>query len=72
VLLLVAFGVCVGGALALLLTRLAVAVVRAGTVAVPQPPLVTVAPWLELVGWMLAAIAALGLTSWLASRLVGR
>jgi hypothetical protein len=72
VVLLAALGVCVGGVLALVLTRLAVAVVRAGTVAVPQPPLVTVAPWLELVAWMLAAIAVLGVTSWLASRLVGR
>jgi hypothetical protein len=70
--LIAAFGVCVGGALALALTLLAVAVVRAGTVAVPEPPVVTVAPWLGLIGWMLAAIAALGVTSWIASRSVGR
>ena len=49
-------------------TRLAVAAVRAaGTVAVPRPPLVTVAPWGELALWALAAIAALLVAAWVAT-----
>jgi hypothetical protein len=51
-----------------------VATVRAaGTVAVPQPPLVTVAPWGELALWSLVALAALGAAAWVATRsIVGR
>ena len=45
-------GTVVGLGVAVLLTRLAVASVRAaGTVAVPRPGLVTVAPWGELAVW---------------------
>ncbi len=64
-----ALGTVLGLAVAVLLTRLAVATVRAaGTVAVPQPPLVPVAPWSQLAAWGLVAIAALAATSWAASR----
>jgi hypothetical protein len=64
-----ALGTAVGLAVAVLLTRLAVASVRAaGTVAVPQPPLVMVAPWGQLVAWGLVAIGAFAATSWVASR----
>ncbi len=53
-------GVVVGLGVAALLTRLAVAGVQAGLAsASPQPPLITVAPWLELAGWGLVALAAL-------------
>jgi hypothetical protein len=62
-------GVAVGLAIGVILTRLAVATVRAaGTVAVPRPPLVTVAPWGELVLWSLIALAALGAAAWVATR----
>ena len=62
-------GTVVGLGVAVLLTRLAVASVRAaGTVAFPRPGLVTVAPWGELAIWGLVAIAALAVTSWVASR----
>ena len=48
-------GVCIGLAIAVVLTRLAVASVRAaGTTANPRPPLVTVAPWVQLGAWGLA------------------
>jgi hypothetical protein len=64
-------GVCFGLVIAVLLTRLAVASVRAaGTVANPQPPLVTVVPWVELAAWGVGAIAALMAVGWLATRLV--
>jgi hypothetical protein len=64
-----ALGTVLGLAVAVLLTRLAVATVRAaGTVAVPQPPLVPVAPWSQLAAWGLVAMAALAATSWVASR----
>jgi hypothetical protein len=64
-----ALGTVLGLAVAVLLTRLAVATVRAaGTAAVPQPPLVPVAPWSQLAAWGLLAIAALAATSWAASR----
>ena len=62
-------GTVVGLGVAVLLTRLAVASVRAaGTVAFPRPGLVAVAPWGELAIWGLVAIAALAVTSWVASR----
>jgi hypothetical protein len=62
-------GTVVGLAVAVLLTRLAVASVRAaGSVSAPRPPLVTVAPWRELAAWGVVAIAALAMTSWVASR----
>jgi hypothetical protein len=58
-------GVVVGLAVGVVLTRLAVASVRAaGTVAVPRPPLVTVAPWGELALWGLVAIVALAAAAW--------
>jgi hypothetical protein len=61
-------GVVVGLAVGVLLTRLAVATVRAaGTVAVPHPPLVTVAPWGELALWALVALAALAGAAWAAT-----
>jgi hypothetical protein len=65
-------GVAVGLGVAIGLTRLAVASVRAaGTVASPQPPLVTVEPWGALVLWGLVALGALALASWTASRSLG-
>jgi hypothetical protein len=68
------FGVLVGLLLAVVLTRLAVAGVRAaGTVANPNPPLVTVVPWVALVLWCVVAAAVLVTTSWLATwSLVGK
>jgi hypothetical protein len=64
-----ALGTVVGLGVAVLLTRLTVASVRAaGMVAVPVPPLVTVAPWGQLAVWGLVATAALGVSSWVASR----
>ncbi len=66
-------GVCFGLAVAVLLTRLAVASVRAGTVTTPQPPLVTIVPWAQLIASGAGAIAVLLLVGWLATRLlVGR
>ena len=67
-------GVVVGLAIGVLLTRLAVAAVRsAGTVAVPRPPIVTVAPWAELAAWGVIAGAALAAVAWLVTRtVVGR
>jgi hypothetical protein len=55
-------GTLAGLALAGLLTHLVVGAVRAaGAVAVPDPPLVTVAPWAELALLALAAIGAFAL-----------
>jgi hypothetical protein len=66
-------GVAVGTILAAVLTRLAVATVRAaGIVADPRPPLVTVAPWLQLGVWALVALGALSLASVVATRAVLR
>lgn len=69
-----AAGVIAGLGVAALLTRLAVAGVRgAATVAVPRPALVTVAPWIALALWGLAALVALTVAAWLATRsAVGR
>jgi hypothetical protein len=64
-------GAGAGLALAALLTRLVVAAVRAaGAVAVPDPPLVTVAPWGELALLAIAAVAAFALTGMAAARLM--
>jgi hypothetical protein len=64
-----ALGVLVGLGIATLLTRLAVASVRAATTtAAPQPSLVTVAPWVQLGCWGLAAIGALAIAGWAATR----
>jgi hypothetical protein len=67
-------GVVVGLGIGLLLTRLAVSTVQAaGAVAVPEPPLVTVAPWGQLLLWTAAALAVLAVASSLAARaLAGR
>jgi hypothetical protein len=54
------------------LTRLAVAAVRAGTVAAPRPALVTVAPWDQLALWGLTALAALAAASFVATRSLTR
>jgi hypothetical protein len=67
-----ALGVCAGLALAVALTRLAVAAVRAGTVAAPRPALVTVEPWGELALWCLAALGALAAASFVATRSLSR
>jgi hypothetical protein len=69
-----ALGVVVGLGIAALLTRLAVASVRAaGTVANPRPPVVTVVPWAALAAWGAGTFAVLALAGWLATRaLVGR
>ena len=62
-------GVCLGLVIGLALTTLAVVTVRAaGTVSLPEPPLVTVAPWGLLALWAAAAIAAIAAASWLATR----
>jgi hypothetical protein len=62
-------GVIVGLGIAALLTRLAVASVRAaGTVANPRPPVVTVVPWAALAAWGVGTFALLALTGWLATR----
>ena len=64
-----ALGVIVGLAVAVLLTRLAVASVRAaGTVADPRPPVVTVVPWAALAAWSTGTFAVLALAGWLAPR----
>jgi hypothetical protein len=67
-------GVVVGLGIAVLLTRLAVASVRAaGTVADPTPPVVTVVPWPALAAWGAGTIAVLALAGALATRaLAGR
>ena len=62
-------GVAIGLGIAMLLTRLAVAGVRAaGTVADPSPPVVTVVPWAELAAWGVGTLAVLVLAGWLATR----
>jgi hypothetical protein len=62
-------GVIAGLGIAALLTRLAVASVRAaGTVADPRPPVVTVVPWAELAAGAVATFAVLALAGWLATR----
>jgi hypothetical protein len=62
-------GVIVGLGIAVLLTRLAVASVRAaGTVADPRPPVVAVMPWAALAAWGAGTFAVLALAGWLATR----
>ena len=62
-------GVIAGLGIAVLLTRLAVASVRAaGTVADPSPPVVTVVPWAELAAWGAGMLAVLALAGALATR----
>ncbi len=62
-------GVVAGLGIAVLLTRLAVASVRAaGTVADPRPPVVTVVPWAALAAWSAGTFAVLALAGWLAPR----
>jgi hypothetical protein len=62
-------GVVIGLGIAALLTRLAVASVRAaGTVANPRPPVVTVMPWAALAAWGAGTFAVLALAGWLATR----
>jgi len=62
-------GVIVGLGIAVLLTRLAVASVRAaGTAADPRPPVVTVVPWTPLAVWGAGTFAVLALAGWLATR----
>ncbi|MGO9788915.1 MAG: hypothetical protein ACLP8S_05110 [Solirubrobacteraceae bacterium] len=62
-------GVCAGFAIALLLTRFAVAAVGdAGAVAAPQPPLVTVIPVGALAALGFGTAAMLALAGWLATR----
>jgi len=62
-------GVITGLGIAALLTRLAVASVRAaGTVADPRPPVVTVVPWAALAAWGAGMVAVLALAGWLATR----
>jgi hypothetical protein len=67
-----AVGVVSGLALAVTLTRLAVAAVRAaGALAAPQPPLVTVAPWGQLAIWGVVSVVALAAVATTASRWTG-
>jgi hypothetical protein len=62
-------GVAAGLGVAVLVTRLAVASVRAvGAVADPRPPVVTVVPWAALAAWGAGTLALLGLAGMLASR----
>ena len=62
-------GVIVGLGIAALLTRLAVASVRAaGTVTNPRPPVVTVVPWAALAAWGAGTFAVLALAGWIATR----
>ena len=67
-------GVVAGLAIAVLLTRLAVAGVRSvGAVASPRPPVVTVVPWAALAAWGVGTLAVLAIAGWLATgRSVGR
>ena len=67
-------GVIAGLGITALLTRLAVASVRAaGTVANPRPPVVTVVPWAALAAWGAGTFAVLALAGWMATRaLIGR
>jgi hypothetical protein len=59
-------GVVIGLGIAVLLTRLAVASVRAaGTVANPRPPVVTAMPWAALAAWGAGTLAVLALAGWL-------
>jgi hypothetical protein len=61
-------GIVGGLVLAAVLTRLVVAAVRAaGAVAVPDPPLVTVAPWGQLALLAIAGTAVFTAVSWLAA-----
>ncbi|MBV9047202.1 MAG: hypothetical protein JOY58_02980, partial [Solirubrobacterales bacterium] len=62
-------GVCVGLAIAIAVTGLAVETVRAaGAAAAPQPPLVTVIPWAQLAAWAIGAISVLALVGRAATR----
>jgi hypothetical protein len=62
-------GVITGLGIAALLTRLAVASVRAaGTVTSPRPPVVTVVPWTALAAWGAGTFAVLALAGWIATR----
>ena len=62
-------GVVAGVGIAVLLTRLAVASVRAaGAVADPIPPVVTVVPWGALAAWGAGTFAVLALAGWLTPR----
>ncbi len=62
-------GVVIGLGIAVLLTRLAVASVRAvGAVAYPRPPVVTVVPWAALAAWGAGTLAVLALAGWLATQ----
>jgi hypothetical protein len=64
-------GVIAGLGIAALLTRLAVASVRAaGTVANPRPPVVTVVPSAALAAWGAGVFAVLALAGWLATRVL--
>jgi hypothetical protein len=64
-------GVVVGLGIAVLLTRLAVASVRAvGAVADPRPAVVTVVPWAALAAWGAGVSGLLVLAGRLATRLV--
>jgi hypothetical protein len=67
-----ALGVAAGIVIALVLTRLAVASVRAGTtVGPPRPPLVTVVPVAQLGAWVAIVVAVLASAGLLATRRIG-
>jgi hypothetical protein len=64
-------GVLAGAAVTAVLTRLAVAAVRAGaTIQAPRPPLVTVAPWGQLALGALGVLGAFALAGWITSAAV--
>ncbi|MGI8713835.1 MAG: hypothetical protein ACR2NR_11795, partial [Solirubrobacteraceae bacterium] len=66
-------GTLAGLLLAVALTRLVVGAVRAaGAAAAPDPPLVAVAPWGELLALALAAVVAFAILGWTASLVAGR
>ncbi len=61
-----------GLGIALVETRLAVASVGAAIGdSHPQPPLVTVAPWVGLVAWTIGSVAVVALAGWLATSTAG-
>ena len=66
-------GIAAGLALAAVLTRLAIAAVRAGaTLQAPRPSLVAVAPWGQLALGAVALLLVFVLAGWLAARVLTR
>jgi hypothetical protein len=65
----IVLGVAVGLGVAVLLTQLAVASVRAaGTVADPSPPVIPIVPWPQLAAWAAVMLAVLAVAAGLGTR----